>query len=70
MRRRGIPVFLALLALGVLPASAGEDFRCSNGCPLAQQANGLRAYGDEAVTVSAVLKEDVARAVCGNLDRV
>lgn len=62
---------LGLLALGV-PALAGsiDGYQCDNACPLAQQANDLRAVGSEAAPVSAVAREEIARTVVANLDRI
>lgn len=60
-----------LLALGV-PALAGsiDGYQCDNACPLAHQANDLRAVGSEAAPVSAVAREEIARTVVANLDRI
>lgn len=62
---------LGLLALGA-PALAGglAGYTCDNACPLAKQANDLRATGCEAAPVSTVVRNDVATTVADNLDRI
>ena len=64
---------LVVLAALAAPASAGdasEGFTCSNACPLAKQANVLRASGGEAVATSAIVRADVVRTVERNLSRI
>lgn len=74
----------ATLAVTVLaiPALAGEScelqassraltaFRCENRCPLAAEANVLRANGSEALAASKVARAELALAVEQNLARI
>lgn len=77
-------LFATLALTGfALPALAGEtcgevqtscaslaSFRCENACPLAKEANVLRAYGFEAVVVSTVARADLADALERDLARI
>ncbi len=71
----------AILALTGLAfsAQAGESceakaslatFRCANACPLAKEANSLRAFGNEALAISTVVRAELADAVEANLARI
>lgn len=69
---------LAALALGALPALAGDPspgrcpdgFACENECPLAQQANARRAVGTEALAVRSQAQAAFAATVLKNLARI
>ena len=64
---------LAVVGALALPAAAGDGvdgYSCSNGCPLAKEANTHRTTGTEALTVSPVLRRDVAAVVVRNLERI
>jgi hypothetical protein len=64
---------LAALILGTSPmAMAGEGcgFRCDNACPLAQQANVLRARGSEALAASQLVRADWVARIAKNLDKI
>lgn len=54
-----------------LPAAAGEKTlagcSCTNACPLAQEANGRRSTGEEAVFASATARRELVRALVSNL---
>ena len=77
--------FLALFALalalagvayagdcGSCPAGAGglAGFSCDNHCPLAQQANAMRAVGGETLAVRCKVQADHAAVVAKNLSRI
>jgi hypothetical protein len=68
------PILFALAVLaGAVPALAGEcvsGFSCNNECPLAQQANKLRAAGTESYAVAPSVRAVVAAEVARNLARV
>lgn len=64
---------LAALAALALPAVAGDclgGYACNNACPLAKQANSLRAYGSEALATSLVVRAETWAAVERNLARI
>lgn len=65
---------LAALAALAFPALAGEGletgYRCENACPLARKANVCRSFGTEALTASAVVRDDLNRVVIDNLARI
>jgi hypothetical protein len=70
---------LALAALAFVPAVARaqcggsastSDYRCTNQCPLAKQANLRRAKGTEACATSDSVRNAVAKTVARNLDRI
>ena len=76
---RSFILTLALAALVAFPAvvnaqcggsAAASDYRCTNQCPLAKQANTRRAMGTEATATSASVREVVAKTVAANLDRI
>ncbi len=62
----------ALAALAVPAAFAGDSgsYSCDNHCPLAKQANTLRADGAEAAQASAVVRAELAAAVERNIGRI
>ncbi len=67
--------FLVTAALTVLalPAIAVDDvggYRCENSCPLASQANALRAYGLEAPIASVVMRSELAEELEASLARI
>ena len=67
-----------LLALAVVPATAGEDcgtcplggFSCDNACPLAQQVNLHRATGTEALLVAPRVRQAWVAVVARNLEKI
>jgi hypothetical protein len=66
---------LAVVALLAAPAVAGEGcgltgFDCDNQCPLAHQANELRALGAEGLAVTSKVQADFAARVTANLRRI
>ena len=73
MMRRFL-TFLTLAAVAAMPlgALAGESsgYTCTNQCPLAKQANGLRSDGTEADRESALVRAEVAKHVLANLERI
>ncbi len=70
MKKLIVLAFVAALALPAVAGSGESEYRCSNSCPLAQQANTHRATGAEAQATSAVVRADVTRAVARNLARI
>ena len=72
--------FLALLALVASPAFAGDcgscggssvsGFDCENMCPLAHQANALRAVGHEAKAIGSKVRSDLTATVVANLSKI
>lgn len=71
---------LIVLVAFALPALAGDCGSCSDGsccgipcpskCPIAQQANGCRALGEEADCTSSALCQDSGDAVEENLGKI
>ena len=66
---------LAALAALAIPSLADGDcldsgYRCENACPLAEQANVQRAYGQEAPLSSKIARADLSEVVVGNLARI
>ncbi len=62
-----------LAAAAAVPAFAGdccEGFSCNNECPLAQQANTLRATGREAMAVSTMVRAALTAQVERNMARI
>lgn len=74
MRTRQWILALAVAAATATTAAiAGEcasGYKCDNACPLAQQANGLRSSGREALTAAPSLRAAVAATVERNLSRI
>ena len=66
MKTMIVLAFVAALAIPAIAGDGNQEFRCSNSCPLAQQANTHRANGAEAQATSAVVRADVNRAVAWN----
>lgn len=61
---------LIALSVPVLASEARQGFRCSNECPLAQQAKSHRANGTEALIASTAVRADVAACVEKNLSKI
>jgi hypothetical protein len=59
----------AILVSAPAGAGAGEcaGAGCVNECPLAQQANQRRSYGEEAAVASARMRQEQVRVVLKNL---
>jgi hypothetical protein len=79
MRTPTLLFLLAVLAASLaLPVGAEESaprgaltgFDCENLCPLAHQANALRALGGEALTVDGSVHKDLVQLVRKNLGRI
>jgi hypothetical protein len=60
----------AAVAAPAIACDGSEGFSCNNECPLAQKANTLRSTGRESMTVSTVVRAQVAAQVERNLARI
>jgi hypothetical protein len=64
---------LCLTGFAALSASAGnasDGYTCTNGCPLAQQANTHRASGSESQATSPVIRAALAAQVEANCQKI
>lgn len=52
------------------PAVKGEEFACSNPCPLAKAANTHRSLGTEAVACSSAVRASMTAGVLRNLPKI
>jgi len=74
MKTRQWVLALAVAAATATTAAVAGDcasgYKCDNACPLAQQANRLRASGREALTTAPSLRAVLSATVERNLSRI
>ena len=61
---------LFVLTVSAFAGTAFTGYKCTNECPLAQQANSHRSYGTEALAASTAVRADLAASVEKNLLRI
>ncbi len=68
-----LKVIVLALGLCALPALAGDCLsgtECVNACPLAKQANTRMATGNESLSVSVTMREQLVKTVLRNVEGI